>query len=120
MSQIITNAIAPKRDRQAHAAQVEFEQYLEQQAAEIAPERQIVLLTAPEAVILKENTYRYYVELVSFKLDYWGIPLNTLVLDVVVLEPTETAIRTLLEAAGYLMKDWYLVNFWVPEDEAPF
>lgn len=76
-------------------------------------------LTAPEAKTTKQRTYRYYVELASIQLDYWGIPESTTMLDVVVLEPTEQAITTLVAAAGWL-SNYKMVAHWVPSDCTEF
>lgn len=76
-------------------------------------------LTAPEARTTKQRTYRYFVELASKKLDYWGIPESTMLVDVVVLELTEQAIAILIAAAGWL-SGYTIVSHWVPEDCTEF
>jgi len=76
-------------------------------------------LTVPEAYTAPIQVYRYFCELASNKLDDEGVPEYFRVVDVVVLEPTKEAILQLLAAAEWL-RDWGLVSYWTPEDEAPF
>lgn len=79
-------------------------------------------LTAPTAQKTK-LTYRYFAELASNELDYEGLATHYQVIDVVVLEPTEEAVKTLIAAAGWL-KGYTLVSFWSPQpdsdEDAPF
>jgi hypothetical protein len=70
-------------------------------------------LTAPSAQ-KTERTYRYFVELASDKLDHERVPEKFQIVDVVVLEPTEQAIKTLIAAAGWL-QGYTMVSHWVPE-----
>lgn len=67
-------------------------------------------LTAPAAQKTK-LTYRYFAELASNKLDYEGLAEHYQVINVVMLEPTEEAVKTLIAAAGWL-KGYTLVSFW--------
>lgn len=76
-------------------------------------------LTAPEVRTTKQRTYRYFVELASIKLDYWGIPESTTMVDVVVLEPTKEAIELLIAASGWL-SGYRVISHWVPSDCAEF
>lgn len=79
-------------------------------------------LTAPTAQEIK-LTYRYFAELASLELDYEGLSMHYQVIDLVVLEPTEEAVKTLIAAAGWL-KGYTLVSFWSPQpdsnEDAPF
>lgn len=77
-------------------------------------------LTAPEAQETK-LTYRYFAELASNEFDYEGLPKHCRIIDVVVLEPTEAALKTLMAATGWL-KGYTLVGFWLPEpdENTPF
>lgn len=75
-------------------------------------------LTAP----IKDKTsltYRYYVELVSRQLDEYEVACRVQIVDVVVTEPTETAIKTLIAATSWL-EGYRIVACWVPADECPF
>lgn len=77
------------------------------------------LLTAPETLAQPTLAHRFLVELASDKteLDCEGVPVpkEFKTIDVVVLEPTEQAIKTLIAAADWL-KGYSLVSFWTPED----
>lgn len=64
-------------------------------------------------------TYRYYVELVSTELDFEGVPCRTQIVDVVVVEPTETAVKSLIAATKWL-EGYRIVACWTPADECPF
>lgn len=75
-------------------------------------------LTAP-VVQKTERTYRYFVELASDKLDFEGVPESFQIIDVVVLEPTEAAISTLIAATGWL-QGYTMVSHWTPEDCTEF
>lgn len=79
-------------------------------------------LTAPAAQETK-LTYRYFAELASLELDYEGLSMHYQVIDLVVLEPTEEAVKTLIAAAGWL-QGYTLVKFWSPQpdsdEDAPF
>lgn len=75
-------------------------------------------VTAPKAIEAKQ-TYRYYVELVSLKLDYEGVPERHQIIDVVTVDPAIEAITSLLETAGYL-KGYRMVGCWKPETCCPF
>jgi hypothetical protein len=66
-----------------------------------------------------ERTYRYFVELASNKLDHEGVPESFQIVDVVVLEPTEEAIKTLIAAAGWLA-GYTMVSHWTPEPDNCF
>lgn len=78
------------------------------------------LLTDPLAYKSKRHTYRYFVELASHKLDWDGSVHHSQVIDVVIVEPSYEAIKTLVAAAGWL-RDYSVVAWWTPlTDEAPF
>lgn len=49
-----------------------------------------------------ERSYRFFVELASNKLDHDGVPESYQIVDVVVLESTSEAIKSLIAAAGWL------------------
>lgn len=75
-------------------------------------------LTHPLAYKSKQRTYRYFVELASRKLDYWGIPHHCPIVDVV-MEDNSDAIKTLKAGCGWLA-GYEIVSFWQPEEETPF
>ncbi len=68
-------------------------------------------------------SYRYFCELASLEVDFEGLSLHYQVIDVVVLEPTEQAIKNLIASAGWL-RGYILVKFWAPQPDldgdAPF
>ena len=72
------------------------------------------LLTASEALSANQ-TYRYFCELVSIQLDYDGIPETFRVVDVLVAQPTQSAIENALDSGDWL-EGYSLVNYWLPED----
>jgi len=72
-------------------------------------------LTAPEAHSTNQRTYRYFVELASDELDFEGVPERFKIVDVVVTEPTEAAIKTLV-AATHWLKGYTMVSHWIPDD----
>ena len=53
-------------------------------------------ITAPEARTAKQRTYLYLVELASNQLDHDGVPESHRIVDVVVLENTLEAIKTVI------------------------
>ena len=81
------------------------------------------LLTAPEALAQPTIAHRYMVELASLELelDFLGVPVpvDYQTVDVVVTEPTKTAIQTLIAAADWL-KGYTMVSYWIPDDCAEF
>ncbi|MBV8883831.1 MAG: hypothetical protein JO235_07500 [Chroococcidiopsidaceae cyanobacterium CP_BM_RX_35] len=74
-------------------------------------------LTVSGAVQARQ-TYRFYCQLIA-DTDFDGVVDDTLLLDVVVLEPTRTAIETLIAGCGYL-EDYTLISYWPPENYTPF
>ena len=70
------------------------------------------LLTAPEA-LSANHTYSYFCELASTQLDYDGIPETSHVVDVVVAEPTQSAIENALSPGDWL-QGYSLVSYWQP------
>ncbi len=76
-------------------------------------------ITAPEAKTTKQRTYRYFVQLVSTKTDEQGVPASYRIVDVVVLENTLEAIKTIIVAAGYL-SDYTVFAHWTPSDCSEF
>lgn len=70
------------------------------------------LLTAPEALSTK-HTHRYFCELASTQLDYDGIPETFCLVDVVVTEPTKSAIEDALSSRNWL-QGYSLVSYWQP------
>lgn len=81
------------------------------------------LLTAPETLAQPTIAHRYMVELASneLELDRDGIPVpvDYKTVDVVVTEPTEQAIKTLIAATSWLA-GYTMVSHWVPDDCAEF
>lgn len=75
-------------------------------------------LTDPD-VSKNKQTYRFFVELATQRLDYWGVPEHCQVIDVVVTEPTAGAIKTLVAAGGWLT-EYRIVSTWQPCCDAPF
>ena len=79
-------------------------------------------LTAP-AVQEAKKSYRFFAELASCELDYEGLSMHYQIIDVMVLEPTEKAIKALIASAKWL-QGYTLVSFWQPEpgssEDAPF
>lgn len=79
----------------------------------------ITLLSAPETLTSPASAHRFMVELASNELvlDAQGVPVpkDYIKIDVVLLEPTEQAIKTLIAATSWL-KGYTMVNHWVPED----
>jgi hypothetical protein len=72
------------------------------------------LLTSREVYEQKLVGHRYYVQLVSkdWELqDDHPVPRKSEVIDLVVTEPTEAAIRELVESVGWL-SNWRIVDFW--------
>ncbi|MGL5922156.1 hypothetical protein [Chroococcidiopsis sp.] len=65
------------------------------------------------------QTYRYFVQLITVAQtiddDFYQVPVDHKVLDVVVVEQGAKAIEELLEEKGYL-KGWKIVCFWQPEE----
>ncbi len=76
-------------------------------------------ITASKAQTAKQRTYRYFVQLVSTKLDEQGVPESCCVIDVVVLENTLEAIKTVIAASGWLC-GYTIVAHWIPSDCAEF
>lgn len=70
---------------------------------------------SPPSTQKTERTYRYFVQLVSSKLDHQGVPHHTQLLDLVVTEPTAETIEVLIAAAGWL-EGYTLVSHWIPDD----
>ena len=70
------------------------------------------LLTASEALSAK-RAHRYFCELASTQLDYEGIPETFHVVDVVVAEPTQSAIENALSSGDWL-QGHFLVSYWQP------
>ena len=76
-------------------------------------------ITAPEARTTKQRTYRYFVQLVSTKIDEQGVPESHHIVDVVVLKNTMEAIKAVIAAAGWL-SDYTIVAHWTPSDCSEF
>jgi len=76
-------------------------------------------LTAPDAIGAKQ-CYRYYVDLISVQRDYQGVPEFTRTIDVVVTQPTQDAIVSLVAACSWL-KGYEVISYREPSFlEAPF
>lgn len=76
-------------------------------------------LTQPGAQKTKEPIYRYFVELASNQLDYEGVPKSYRIVDVVVLENSEGAIKAVIAAIDWL-QGFKIVAIWSPDDSCPF
>ena len=77
-------------------------------------------LTSPE-VVNATSTYRFIVELHSIQLDHEGIPVDYALLDILICDSTEQAIRDFLQSKGYTeRKGWQLLDYWMPYPNAPF
>jgi len=76
-------------------------------------------VTASTAQTAKRRAYRYFVQLVSTKLDVQGVPESYYTVDVVVLENTLEAMKTVIAAAGWL-SDYTIVSYWLPSNCAEF
>ncbi|MDV2997544.1 MAG: hypothetical protein N4J56_007249 [Chroococcidiopsis sp. SAG 2025] len=101
----------------------EFSHLIATSASKCDRSMQVELLTDPKIYEHKLVGYRYKVCLVSkeLELDGWEnpVPKDTKIIDIVVSEPTRSAIEQLVAATGR-PDYWQLVSFWQPEDEAPF
>ncbi len=77
------------------------------------------LLTAPETLAQPTLVHRFLVELASTETepDCQGVPVSKKfkIIDVVLLEPSEQAIKTLIAETCWL-KGWTMVSHWVPSD----
>lgn len=86
-------------------------------------DRILPLVTCRQVYEQKLVGHRYFVELVSKQVELQedrAVPIRTQVLDVVVVEPTRTAIEQLLAACGWL-EGYEVVSYNEPDfDEAPF
>lgn len=76
------------------------------------------LLTVPEA-LSTNHTYRYFCELASSQLDHEGVPESCCIVDVVVLDDTLEALKTVIAAASWLF-GYTIVAHWIPSDCAEF
>jgi hypothetical protein len=76
-------------------------------------------ITATEASTRKQRTYRYFVQLVSTKLDEQAVPESYCIVDVVVLENSLEAIKTVIARADWLTS-YRLVAHWIPCDCTEF
>lgn len=76
-------------------------------------------ITASEAQTAKQRTYRYFVQLVSTKLDEQGVPESYRVIDLMVLENTWEGIKAVIAAAGWLSA-YTIMSHWIPSDGAEF
>lgn len=74
-------------------------------------------LTASDATA--DNSYRFFAELASTKLDYDGIPEYFRIIDVVVAEPTQQAIEREIAKCDWL-KEYSLISYWKPEPYTSF
>lgn len=81
------------------------------------------LLTAPQVIAQPSIAVRYKVELASneVELDRDGnaVPKYFKTIDLVVAEPTEEAIKTLIAAADWLT-NYTMVSYWKPCDGTEF
>ena len=85
--------------------------------------RRMPVLTAPEVFNKKLVGHRYFVELVSRECelqDDRAVPVRTQVVDVVVTQPTHSAIAQLIATCDWL-KDYSIVSYNEPSfDRVPF
>lgn len=68
------------------------------------------------------NGYRYFVELISQFLEFldsYSVPRQAEIVDLVVIEPKESAIRSLIAACEWL-ENFTIVRFWQPVDCTEF
>ena len=65
------------------------------------------------------NQYRYFIQLASIKTDYEGGPEFWRVIDLVVAQPTEEAIKSAIAECEFL-EGFELVSYWEPDYMAPF
>jgi len=86
-------------------------------------DRILPVLTAPEVFSKKLVGYRFWVELAAKKhelQDNRAVPISTQTIDIVVTQPTEDAIASLVAACSWL-KGYEVVSYNEPSfDEAPF
>ena len=79
----------------------------------------MTLLSASEAKTAKLRTYRYFVHLISSQLDHYIVPESCCIVDVVVLDDTFEALKTVIAAASWL-SGYTIVAYWIPSDCAEF
>lgn len=75
-------------------------------------DRILPLVAAPEVFSQKLIGHRYFVELATkkYKLqDDRAIPINTKIIDVVVVQPSIETIEQLLASCGWL-RDWQIIS----------
>jgi hypothetical protein len=65
------------------------------------------------------NQYRCFAEVASIQTDYEGIPEFWRVIDLVVAQPTEEAIKSAIAECEWL-DGFELVSYWEPDYMAPF
>jgi len=86
-------------------------------------DRVLPLVTSPEVVEKKSVGYRYLVELASKQVqlqDDRAIPVDTQIIDVVVVQPSIETIEQLLASCGWL-RDWQIISYSKADKlEAPF
>jgi len=86
-------------------------------------DRILPLVAAPEVLSQKLVGHRYLVELATKKYelqDARAIPVNTQIIDVVVVQPSIETIEQLLASCGWL-RDWQIISYSKADKlEAPF
>ncbi|MDZ4872106.1 MAG: hypothetical protein CLLPBCKN_001494 [Chroococcidiopsis cubana SAG 39.79] len=86
-------------------------------------DRLLPLVTSPEVVEKKLVGHRYFVELATKKYelqDARSIPVNTQIINVVVVQPSIETIEQLLASCGWL-RDWQIISYSKADKlEAPF
>lgn len=96
---------------------------LDRREQQAVGDRVLPLVTCPQIYSQKLIGHRYLVKLVSLQVQLQedrAVPVNTQVIDVVVVEPTQNAVEQLLAATGWL-ESWQIVSYFKPDAlEAPF
>jgi hypothetical protein len=60
------------------------------------------LLTAPELLSAPSKAHRFFADVASNKFDHEGVPVDAQTIDVVVVDPSEDAIKLLIAATDWL------------------
>lgn len=73
------------------------------------------LLSAPETLTAPAQSHRFMADVASNQLDFEGVPVDVQTIDVLVIDPSEAAIKLLIASTKWL-KGYSLIKFWEPED----
>lgn len=86
-------------------------------------DRTMPLLTDPKIYQGNLDCHRFFVQVITNEWevqDNFAVPKDSEVIDVLVIEPTETAIKKLVAETCWL-EGWRVESFWRPtEDSIPF